>query len=275
MSKDSPTTAAPAMTQEDSSGVAVLDRSFAILKSFGQADDSLTLAEISRRTDLYKSTLLRLLGALEHGGFVRRLNDGQYAIGPEPLRLAALYQRSFQVGPVVEPMLQQLSLDLGETASFYVRQGDQRLVLYRVEPARSVRVAIRVGEEFAIGKGASGKVLLAFTETQDQRWNSVRERLWAISCGERDPETASVSVPVFGATGQLAGALTVSGPKGRFNLPSTLTGALKALLDCARRATAALGGQSSKFDVSIATVSQDTFQLGEESVSRQEHLTSD
>jgi hypothetical protein len=59
MSKDSPTTAAPAMTQEDSSGVAVLDRSFAILKSFGQADDSLTLAEISRRTDLYKSRWAR------------------------------------------------------------------------------------------------------------------------------------------------------------------------------------------------------------------------
>ena len=49
--------------------------------------------------------------------------------------------------------------------------------LARLEPTRSVRVSIRVGEEFPIDKGASGKVLLAFTETQDPRWSEVREAL--------------------------------------------------------------------------------------------------
>jgi DNA-binding IclR family transcriptional regulator len=200
---------------------------------------------------LYKSTVLRLLGALEHGGFIRKLSDGQYAIGHQPLRLATLYQRSFQVGPVIEPILQQLSRDLGETASFYVRQGDQRLVLYRAEPSRSVRVAIRVGEEFAIDKGASGKVLLAFTETSDPRWNAVREQLCAVSYGERDPETTSASVPVFDSTGQLVGALTLSGPKGRFDAPATINVALKTLLLSAKQATVALGGIGAKYDTSI------------------------
>jgi len=247
LSTEEPSADAP----ETSSGVAVLDRAFAILNAFGPTDDRLTLTELSRRTDLYKSTVLRLLGALEHGGFIRKLNDGQYAIGHQPLRLATLYQRSFQVGPVVEPILQQLSRDQGETASFYVRQGDQRLVLYRVEPSRSVRVAIRVGEEFAIDKGASGKVLLAFTESLDPRWDDVREQLWAVSYGERDPETASASVPVFDSTGQLVGALTLSGPKGRFDVPAVMKLALMALLDSAKRATTALGGRGAKYDASI------------------------
>lgn len=249
-----PTTNANAAADdsETSSGVAVLDRAFAILNAFGPSDVRLTLTELSRRTGLYKSTVLRLLGALEHGGFIRKLNDGQYAIGHQPLRLATLYQRSFQIGPVVEPILQQLSRDLGETASFYVRQGDHRLVLYRVEPSRSVRVSVRVGEEFAIDKGASGKVLLAFTESQDSRWDDVRERLWAVSYGERDPETASVSAPVFDAAGELAGALTLSGPKGRFDAPSTIDLALKALLDGAKRATTALGGAGARYDANIA-----------------------
>jgi DNA-binding IclR family transcriptional regulator len=243
----------------NSSGVAVLDRAFAILNAFGPSDDRLSLAEISRRTDLYKSTLLRLLGALEHGGFVRKLADGQYAIGPQPLKLAALYQRSFQVGPVIEPMLQELSHAVGETASFYVRQGEHRLVLYRVEPSRSVRVAIRVGEEFAIEKGASGKVLLAFTETHDPRWSEIREQLWSVSRGERDPETASLSVAVFGATGEIVGALTMSGPKARFAVPEILTTALRALLDHAKRATAQLGGASARFDATIERVAQEDF----------------
>ncbi|SKC97864.1 transcriptional regulator, IclR family [Burkholderia sp. YR290] len=244
---------------DGSSGVAVLDRAFAILNAFGPTDDRLSLAELSRRTDLYKSTVLRLLGALEHGGFIRRLSDGQYAIGPQPLRLAALYQRSFQVGPVIEPILQQLSRDLGETASLYVRQGDRRLVLFRVEPARAVRVSIRVGEEFPIDKGASGKVLLAFTDTLDPRWDEVRERLWAVSHGERDPETASVSVPVFGASGELVGALALSGPKARFGMASTITGALIALLECAKRATVALGGMGGRYDVTIEKTSREGF----------------
>lgn len=237
---------------ENTSGVAVLDRAFAILNAFGPTDDQLTLTELSRRTGLYKSTALRLLGALEHGGFIRKMNDGQYGIGHQPLRLAALYQRSFRVGPVVEPLLQQLSRDLGETASFYVRQGDHRQVLYRVEPTRSVRVSIRVGEEFAIDKGASGKVLLAFTEPDDARWSEVREALWAASYGERDPETASASVPVFDSGGELVGALTLSGPKERFGSAPTIDAAVAALLDSAKRATIALGGKGGRYDASIA-----------------------
>ncbi|WP_029047985.1 IclR family transcriptional regulator [Cupriavidus sp. amp6] len=237
---------------DSSSGVAVLDRAFAILGAFGPNDDRLTLTELSRRTDMYKSTVLRLLGALEHGGFIRKLDDGQYAIGPQPLRLAAIYQRSFRVGPVIEPLLEQLSRELGETASFYVRQGDRRLVLYRVEPARAVRVAIGVGDEFPIDRGASGKVLLAFSETSDERWHEVRERLWAVSYGERESETAAASVPVFSAMGQLVGALTLSGPKQRLAAAPTMFAAVTTLLKTARQATEILGGNGGRFDSSIA-----------------------
>lgn len=236
-----------------SGGVAVLDRAFSILDAFGVSDDRLTLTELSRRTGLYKSTVLRLLGALEHGGFIRKLSDGQYAIGPSPLRLASLYQRSFQVGPVVEPILQQLSRDLGETASFYVRHGDQRLVLFRVEPSRSVRVSIRVGEMFDIQKGASGKILLAFTDRLDERWKEVRDRLWAVSYGERDPETASASVPVFDAMGELVGALSLSGPKGRIDASPAMELAIKRLLEGAKQATVGLGGKGARYDASIAS----------------------
>ena len=93
--------ASPPAETAESSGVAVLDRAFALLAAFGSNDDRLTLTELSKRTGLYKSTVLRLLAALEHGGFIRKLPDGQYSIGPQPLRLASIYQRSFQVGHVV------------------------------------------------------------------------------------------------------------------------------------------------------------------------------
>ncbi len=230
---------------DSSSGVAVLDRAFALLAAFQPTDERLTLTELSRRTGLYKSTVLRLLGALEHGGFMRKLDDGQYAIGPQPIRLAAIYQRSFRVDSVIEPLLAELSAELGETASFYVRAGTRRLVVSRVEPARAVRVSIRVGEEFDVGKGASGKVLLAFTEPEGDP--TIRRQLWATSYGERDPETASASVPVFGALGEMKGALTVSGPLSRLGQAAAMQSAVRALLDKARRAVAEFGGNPSRF----------------------------
>lgn len=235
---------------EPSSGVAVLDRAFALLRAFQPTDDRLSLTELSRRTGLYKSTVLRLLAALEHGGFMRRLDDGQYAIGPQPMRLAAIYQRSFRVDSVIEPLLAELSAGLGETASFYVRAGSRRLVVCRVEPARAVRVSIRVGEDFDVAKGASGKVLCAFTD-DDAAGEPVRARLWATSYGERDAETASASVPVFGALGELKGALTVSGPLSRLGEPAAMQAAVSQLLDMARRATAGFGGNPARYAAAL------------------------
>ncbi|QEI08535.1 IclR family transcriptional regulator [Pigmentiphaga aceris] len=238
---------------ENSSGVAVLDRIFALLAAFGAEDERLTLSELSRRTGLYKSTVLRLLGALEHGGFIRKLDDGAYAVGPEPMRLAAIYQRSFRIESIVEPLLEELSKSLSETASFYLRIGDKRLVLSRVEPARALRVSIRVGEEFDVHRGASGKVLLAFGPGEGGD-PEVRARLWATSYGERDPETASASVPVFGALGELKGALTVSGPLSRLGQPAAMSAAVLDLLHTARRATIAFGGNPARYTATIDAV---------------------
>jgi DNA-binding IclR family transcriptional regulator len=78
-----------------------------------------------------------------------------------------------------------------------------------------------------------------------------------VSHGERDPETASVSVPVFGATGELVGALTLSGPKARFDMASTITTALINLLEHAKRATVALGGVGARYDATIARTTQE------------------
>jgi DNA-binding IclR family transcriptional regulator len=234
---------------EPSSGVAVLDRAFALLGAFTLEDERLSLTELSRRTGLYKSTVLRLLAALESGGFIRKLEDGLYAVGPAPVRLASIYQRSFRIDSVVEPMLEALSRQLGETASFYVRVGPRRLVLSRVEPVRAVRVSIRVGEAFDVHRGASGKVLLAFGGG-DEGNQEVRTRMWATSYGERDPETASASVPVFGALGELKGALTVSGPLARLGEPAAMQAAVVALMEMARRATTEFGGNPAPYSAS-------------------------
>jgi DNA-binding IclR family transcriptional regulator len=247
----------------ESSGVAVLDRAFSLLAAFDQTNERMTLTDLANRTGLYKSTVLRLLAALEHGGFIRKLADGRYSIGPQPLRLATVYQGSFRVGHVIEPLLKQLSASCAETASYYVRHGEMRIALFRAEPTRGVRAAVSVGSEYPIGQGASGKVLLAFSRRSgarsEARHRQIREQLWAVSYGERDPDTASVSAPVFDVTGEMQGAFAVSGPKQRLMPPKAMLAACRHLLESARTATTALGGDGGVYGQPLDRLSLDKF----------------
>ncbi|MCH6191898.1 MULTISPECIES: IclR family transcriptional regulator [Serratia] len=226
-------------------GAAAVDRAFAILAVFDKDAFQLTLAEIARRTGFYKSTILRLLNSLEKAGFIRKSADGRYCIGPEPLRLSSLYQASFRLRDVLLPHLEHLSDLSGETSSFYIADNDWRVILYRVEPQRAVRVSIREGDRFSVKYGASGKILSAFTYTDDSVFDEIRKKLWAESYGERDPETASVSVPVFGVGGVLLGAITLSGPRERFT-PQSIRSILGTLFQSAIHSTKELGGDYSR-----------------------------
>jgi len=222
-------------------GVAAVDRAFSILTAFDIDQSSLSLAEIARRTGLYKSTILRIITSLEFAGFVRRLPDGNYAVGPEPLRLAQIYQTSFRLRDVIYPILESITEESGETSSFYVLDNGSRVVLFRVEPKRAVRFSIHEGARFSLQAGASGKVLRAFSKLQDPALAQERNQFWAASSGERDPETASVSVPVFAVGYEFKGALTLSGPAERFN-KQQMDAAIAMLLRNAAIATSALGG---------------------------------
>src|SRR5215470_12149557 len=127
---------------ENSGGVAAVDRAFAILAAFEEADRSLTLAELGRRTGFYKSTILRLIESIERAGYIRRQDDGTYAVGASALHLGRLYQSSFDLDRFLLPVLHELARSAGETASFFVRDRDRRICLRRVEPERSVRIVL-------------------------------------------------------------------------------------------------------------------------------------
>jgi DNA-binding IclR family transcriptional regulator len=232
-----------ALPPEQRGGVAAVDRAFAVLAAFGPHDRSLTLAELGRRTGLYKSTILRLIESIERAGFIRRLDDGGYAVGASALNLGRLYQRSFALDQHLLPALQQLSRETGETASFFVRDRDRRVCLRRVEPERSLRIVLSEGDRLPLEQGSAGKILLAFGAAPPRALAAVRGAHFAVSRGERDRDAASVSAPVFAGGGRLVGALSISGPIDRFVEAKTRELAL-LLLARAAALTRELGGDA-------------------------------
>src|SRR5215203_3983197 len=120
-------------------GVAAVNRALLLLSAFHSDDVDVSLAELAKRTGLYKSTIIRLMSSLERFGFIRRLTSGSYQIGPQVSRLSAIYTNQFDTRDHVLPILRQISDELGESASFYVRDGDVRICLHRPEAHRAVR----------------------------------------------------------------------------------------------------------------------------------------
>jgi DNA-binding IclR family transcriptional regulator len=224
-----------------SSGVAAVDRALAILDAFTDQDQKLALAELAKRTGLYKSTVIRLAKSLEKARYLHRSDDGSYRLGSKALSLGALYQKHFGTAHVVPPVLRQIVEELQEGASFYVRDETHRLCLHRVESRRAVRDTIHEGSRLPLTVGAAGHVILAFSGLTGDKYDEIRKSMYAASFGERDPETAAVACPVFGPEQKFIGALSVSGPRYRIEALG-VQAILPVLFRHARNLTRIMGG---------------------------------
>ncbi|MBB3713534.1 DNA-binding IclR family transcriptional regulator [Limimaricola variabilis] len=221
----------------EAKGVEAVDRALQILDCFTPGETELSLADLAKKSGFYKSTIIRLAVSLEKFGYLIRSDTGRYRLGPTTWRLGAHYRRSFDLAGILRPELKLLSDATQETASYYVREGESRICLFRSEPARSIRHSITEGASMPLTQGASGKILLAFSDDRSEGDPAVREVGYAISLGERDAEVAAIAMPVLSRGGRLMGALAVSGLITRFavdrhsELTAALTETQKRLID--------------------------------------------
>lgn len=205
-------------------GAAAVDRALSLLAAFHSGDASLSLAELSARTRLYKSTVLRLLASLEHARLLQRLDNGSYALGSEIARLSAMYSASFSLDRVVMPVLRELVATTGESAAYHVRQGTVRLCLYRVDSPHPIRDHIKAGDLLPLDRGTGGRVLTAFdpelgkgSSPADRKLLAgIRKRGYLAATGDRLTEVAGISAPVFRTDGSIAAALTLTMPSHRY-----------------------------------------------------------
>lgn len=240
-----------------SPGVAAVDRALSILAAFEDAPGPMTLAELARRTKMYKSTLLRLMASLQEFGYLVQLADGRYHLGPTPFRLGAVYQRSNNLHDRVVPLLRQLVSDGTESPSYHVRHdGKRRLCLFRVDSQHSTLDRVEAGMLLPLDRGAAGRVILAFDGEKGATHDAIRESCIAVSFGERDPDCAGLACPVFGPGGKCVGALSLSGPKPRFTSDNIKT-MTALLLKAATRLTRALGGLTEPLDNALSVSAED------------------
>ena len=232
---------------EEVSRVSAVERAISILEAFDASGPRLSLAELHRKTQIAKPTLLRIMQSLLDHGLLMPVDSSTYCVGAATLRLAGLHTAVGRVDNELIAILNELAVTTGETASYSIRQNQSRIYIYRVNSSYRLRDHIQPGDTVPLGVGATGKVLIAFGEGRDARLSAIRRQLFAVSAGEKEIGMVGVSSPVFDHEDRLVGAVSISGPGSRLTTERTEF-CIDAVLDAARRITVRFGGRAAAFE---------------------------
>lgn len=207
-----------------------------IMALFSAAQPRLTLAEISRRLDMPKSTAHNLLNTLLSQGFIEKVNGDSYALGTAIISFTQNVRVNVEIRDPAAPLLRLLADACRESVYLTVKDGDQVLYIYAIESSQRLLARTAVGDHAPLHCTSVGKAILSqlppeevrgiaersglpvFTgktisdlETLERELEETRQRGYAIDRGEHEAGTYCVGAPVLDGQGQVIGACSISG----------------------------------------------------------------
>jgi DNA-binding IclR family transcriptional regulator len=250
-------------------GVQSLGRAFAILEEIARHREGIGLAELSKLVGLHTSTTFHLAKTMVSLGYIRQERDSKrYRVGRPLFALAASALDEIEMVNLATPILEDLSRETGESGHFAVRMGDAVIVIARTSGAGAFQLTDRVGVVRPAHCTALGKIILAslrpdqlkrFLERVELKPSTkksitdasalmreiaeVRRSAVAIDDGEFNAEVRCVAVPVYNFTGDVVGALGISGPIWRMT-DQTMQSRIKVVKAAANRLSAEFGAGS-------------------------------
>jgi IclR family transcriptional regulator, KDG regulon repressor len=250
------------------SGVQSLGRAFSILEEVARHREGIGLAELSKRVGLHNSTTFHLAKTMVSLGYMRQERDSKrYRVGRPLFALAASALDEIEMVNLATPVLEDLSRETGESGHFAVRMGDAVVVIARTSGTGAFQLTDRVGVVRPAHCTALGKIILAslrpdqlkrFLERVELKPSTkksvtdqsvllreiteIRRTAIAFDDGEFNPEVRCVAVPVYNFTGEVIGALGISGPIWRMS-DQVLQSRAKLVQTAASRLSAEFGAK--------------------------------
>lgn len=239
-----------------------------ILEAFDQSHTKLGITEISKRTNLSKSTVFRLIHTLRALGFIiPSAEPNKYALGPKVLNLGYAVLSSLELREVAYPYLLELSQQVKETVNLAVLDQWQLVYVERIKTQQIVNINLYVGSRLELYNTSMGRILAAF---QSEEWLSeymrylekiagaesylmddakkmrkileeVRLRDFAINNEDLAPGLRSVAVPVRNREGKVVGAVNIAVSSSLYSLQSIKEKLIPPLQETARTISASLG----------------------------------
>lgn len=216
-------------------------RTVQVLHELALAGGAVSLASLSSKLQLPKTSLFRLLRSLEHGGYVVSVN-GVHQVGPEALKLGAAIVRNREFPNCARPAMEALSARTGETIILGTMGANNQNIVYSevIEASHPLRFSIKVGTTNPLYSSASGLILLAFMQDDALRryladvkfvklaqktigsqrallgrLKEIRKAGFAISESGMFDGVHSIAAPVIDGSGQIVAGVSISTPTAR------------------------------------------------------------
>lgn len=226
---------------------------FGIIEAIEELEEA-GATELADHLELAVSTVHDHLTTLVELGFVQK--DGQtYRLGLKFLRLGENARYNLEAYPLIEPYLEKVADETGETAWFVVEEGGLAVYVAKVRGEVGVETANRIGRRSNMHYHAGGKAILAHLprdrveaivdrhglpkltentitdfETLLEELATIRDRGFARNDNEEIVGTRSVAAPIL-VDDRVLGAISVGGPSNRIkgrrferDLPDLMSG---------------------------------------------------
>jgi DNA-binding IclR family transcriptional regulator len=224
-------------------GTQAVDRAAALLVQVIDAPGPQSFGALTESAQLPKSTVSRLLNALERHALVERDRSGAFRPGPVLARFARRSSTTDSLIEAAEPYLETLSRRTGETVNLAIPGHDVVEQVAQVDSRYMLGATNWVGLAVPFHCSALGKVFLAYgvVETPKGRLEQrgprtlttrealaadlalVRRRGYAVADEELEPGLVAIAAPVRDASGAVVAAVSVSGPSVRLTPDRTVT----------------------------------------------------
>ncbi|QWF85278.1 IclR family transcriptional regulator [Amycolatopsis sp. CA-230715] len=144
-------------------GTQAIGRALSVLKLLADADGELPVARIAASLGLSSGTANRVVRALQAGGLVaHNPRTDSFYLGTGTILLGQSAQRGFGLDRAL-PVLEQLGAETEESVNLTVRDGDESVVMLRVQSTLPLRFEQHTGARFPLYATASGKAILAYS----------------------------------------------------------------------------------------------------------------
>jgi IclR family pca regulon transcriptional regulator len=233
-------------------------KGLAVLESFDTERQRLNATLASQRAGITRAAARRHLLTLAHLGYLE--TDGSYFwLAPKVLRLSGSYLASARLPRVVQPTLNRLAAQTGESFSVVVLDGDWVVIVARSGVSRMLAYGLHLGARLPAHATSTGRVLLAamtrgafnawmkgrelprltsHTVVDPKRFRAliadVRQRDWAYAGEEHELGVHAIAVPLRSLQGSTVAALNVVLPPARLGEREMEAKLLPVLLDAAR-----------------------------------------
>lgn len=241
-----------------------LGKGLRVIEAFTDDWPRMTATEASQRTGMTRTAARRYLMSLVHFGYAD--TDGKhYWLMPSVLRLGQSYLEAARLPRLVQPFLQRLSMQTGETANLSVLAGHEVVYLVRSNSPRIISIGFHVGARMPAHVVSPGLAVLAtFSPAALDEWLAVHhfarftpgtvsdaasfrdavalaaQRGYGRVEQQADPGLCGLAVALTDRKGQCLGALSMTFQAQTYPEDSGLTRLLPALQDAANTLRAIL-----------------------------------